>query len=350
MQRRDFLGLIAGAGATLLCKGHAAAAAENAGTAGVEMPDAHPSVDMHSHAWRRRNFAADLQSGGMNVIVLVVTSDRPLLHRDGIRLRALGSVAPGALHAQAVQQADDIARIVRDSGFAAIRAPADVDAARTGGRPGAILGYEGGDVLEGSLERVGEIHAGGARLLQLVHYRVNELGDIQTENPVHGGLAPFGIDVVRRCNRRGLVVDLAHATYEGTKQAVAATTKPLVLSHTFLTDTPRRYTRGIAHEHARAVAASGGVIGVAPFPSAFPGLPDYVAGIARMVDAVGIDHVGIGTDMGGLHGAPPLNRYEQYPLLVRTLLEHGFGREDLAKVLGGNFMRVFRAVDTSTGG
>lgn len=348
MKRRDFLGLIASTGATLLCKGSPATAAENAAAAVTESPGVHPSIDMHSHAWRRRNFATDLRDSGMNVTVLVVTSDRPLLKRDGGRQRALGSVAPGTLHAQALQQADDIARIISDAEFAAIRAPADVDAARTGARPGVILGYEGGDVLEGSLERVDEIHAGGARLLQLVHYRVNELGDIQTEDPVHGGLAPFGIDVVRACNRRGLVVDLAHATFEGTKQAVAAATKPPVLSHTFLTDSPRRRTRGITHEHARVVAGSGGVIGVVPFPFAFPTLPDYVAGVARMVDAVGIDHVGIGTDMSGIPGAPPFNRYEQYPLLLGALFEHGFDREDTAKILGGNFMRVFQAAGATT--
>ena len=348
MQRRGFLGLIACAGATLLGRGIPAESAEYAGTAAAAIAAIHPSVDMRSHAWRRSNFALDLQDGGMNVTVLVVTSDRPLLKRDGVRQRALGSMAAGALHTQALQQADDIARIVSVAGFRAIRTPAQVDLALTGGRPGVILGYEGGDVLEGSLERVGEIHAGGARLLQLVHYRVNELGDIQTETPVHGGLAPFGIDVVRACNRHGLVVDLAHATFDATKQAVAAATKPLVLSHTFLSDAARRYTRGITHEHARAVAASGGVIGVVPFPTVFATLPDYVAGIARMVDAIGIDHVGIGTDMGGLRGAPPFSRYAQYPLLVRTLLEHGFGREDVAKILGGNFMRVFRAAGMST--
>ena len=347
MRRRDFIGLMASGGAALLCQGRAAAAPDDAGTAAGAMPGVRLSIDMHSHAWRRRNFSADLRASGMNVVVLVVTSDRPLLKRDGVRQRALGSVAPGALHAQALQQADDIARIIDDSGFAAIRTPADVDAARTGSRPGVIIGYEGGDVLEGSLARVTEIHARGARLLQLVHYRVNELGDIQTENPVHGGLTPFGIEVVRACNQRGLVVDLAHATFEGSKQAVAVATKPPVLSHTFLSDAPRRYTRGITREHARLVAAAGGVIGVAPFPSAFPTLPDYAAGIARMVDAVGIDHVGIGSDMGGIHGSPPLNLYKQYPLLLRALIEHGFGGEEMAKILGGNFMRVFQTAGTA---
>jgi membrane dipeptidase len=241
----------------------------------------------------------------------------------------------------------DIARAIEVNELLAVRAPADAQHARAAGKPGILMGFEGGDVLEGSVERVQELHAGGARLIQLVHFRVNELGDVQTEDPVHAGLTPSGADVVRACNRRGIIVDVAHATYDVTRQAAKIATRPLVLSHTLLTDSPRRHTRAITREHALAVADTGGVIGVVPFPNAFPTLQDYTEGIARMVDAVGVNHVGIGGDLAGIRGAPPFRRFEQFPVIVKMLRIRGFGSEEAAKIAGGNFMRVFTAVASS---
>jgi membrane dipeptidase len=337
MLRRTFLhGMLAAGCATLT--GARASSAESRKAAGP------PTVDFHSHAWRRADFAADLRRGGVNVVVMVATSDRLLLNRDSGRQRALGTVAPGALYANATEQAATIAQAVERDDLLAIRTPADAERARAAGKPGILTGFEGGDVLEGSLERLKELHAGGTRLIQLVHYRVNELGDIQTEDPVHGGLTPFGVDVVRACNALGLIVDVAHAPLEATRQAATAATRPLLLSHTFLTDAARRYTRGITREHALAVAETGGVVGVVPFPSAFPTLQDYIAGIARMVDAVGVNHVGIGGDLAGIRGSPPYRRFEQFPEIMQMLQSRGFSSEDVAKIAGGNFMRLFGAV------
>src|SRR5581483_1710101 len=80
--------------------------------------------------------------------------------------------------------------------------------------PAVIVASEGGDFLEGEPERVDEVfERWQLRHLQLTHYRVNELGDIQTSAPVHGGLTETGVEVIRRCNRRGIVVDVAHGTY-----------------------------------------------------------------------------------------------------------------------------------------
>jgi membrane dipeptidase len=313
---------------------------------GADSPPAGGSltVDFHSHAWRRPDFAADLRQGGVNVVVMVATSDRLLLNRDSGRQRALGTVAPGALYASATEQMAVIAQAIERNDLLAIRTPADAERAQAAGKPGILIGFEGGDVLEGRLERLQELHAGGARLIQLVHYRVNELGDIQTEDPVHAGLTPFGADAVRTCNRLGMIVDVAHATFEATRQTANITTRPLLLSHTFLTEAPRPYTRGITREHALAVTGTGGVVGVVPFPGVFPTLQDYAAGIARMVDAVGVNHVGIGGDLAGIRGGPPYRRFEQFPEMVQMLRSRGLGSEDVAKVAGGNFMRVFAAV------
>ncbi len=338
MLRRTFLHGALAAGSALLTGSRFSFGAENPFNAGSL------TVDFHSHAWRRQDFAADLRRGGVDVVVMVATSDRLLLNRDGGRQRALGTVAPGALYTNTTQQLAIIEQAVEREEFIAIRTPADAERARSSGRPGILIGCEGADVLEGSLERLQELHTAGVRLMQLVHYRVNELGDIQTEDAVHNGLTPFGVDVVRACNRLGIVVDVAHATFEATLQTAKITTRPLLLSHTFLRNAPRRYTRGVVREHALVVAETGGVVGVVPFPAVFETLQDYAAGIARMVDAVGVDHVGIGGDLAGIRGAPPYRRFEQFPELMQLLRSRGFSDDDVAKITGGNFLRLFVAV------
>jgi membrane dipeptidase len=338
MQRRTFLHGILVAGSAMLTGTRIASGA------GLPPTSGSLTADFHSHAWRRPDFATDLRRGGLNVVAMVATADRLLLNRDTGRPRALGTVAPGALHENTIEQLTVIAQAVERDDLIAVRTPADAERARDTGKPGVLIGCEGGDVLEGNVERLQELHTTGLRLFQLVHYRVNELGDIQTEDPVHNGLTPFGADAVRACNRLGIIVDVAHATLEATRQAAKITTRPFLLSHTFLRDAPRRYTRGITREHALLVAETGGVIGVVPFPSAFVTLQDYTAGIARMADAVGVNHVGIGGDLAGIRGAPPYRRFEQFPVLVQMLQRRGFSSENVAKIAGGNFMRLFVAV------
>lgn len=338
MLRRTFLQGILAAGSAPLIRPRIASCAESASAARSV------TVDFHSHAWRRADFATDLRRGGVNLVVMVATSDRILLNRDSGRQRALGTVPPGAFYADATRQMAVISQAITSNGFVAVRTIDDAESARAKGEPGILVGYEGADVLEGSLERLQELHAAGTRLIQLVHYRVNELGDIQTEDPAHAGLTPFGTDAVRACNRLGIIVDVAHATLEATRQAAKITTRPLLLSHTFLRQSPRRYTRGITREHARAVAETGGVVGVVPFPTVFSTLQDYTAGIASMVDAAGVNHVGIGGDLAGIPGAPPYHRFEQFPVIVQMLKERGLTSEDVEKIAGGNFMRIFAEV------
>jgi len=181
------------------------------------------------------------------------------------------------------------------------------------------------------------------RHLQLTHYRVNELGDIQTETPVHGGLTDFGAEVIRTCNRLGIVVDTAHGTYELVKRAAAVTTKPLVLSHTSVTRSPGPQSRQISPDHARVIAGTGGVIGVWPPSSIYPDLKAYVEGFARMADVAGVEHVGLGSDMMGLTVPSVFDSYRDLPLLAQGLLDQGFSSEETGKVLGGNYARVFAA-------
>jgi microsomal dipeptidase-like Zn-dependent dipeptidase len=108
------------------------------------------------------------------------------------------------------------------------------------------------------------VSCGHPRWLHCHTLPVNELGDIQTEEPVHGWLTDAGVEVIRRRNARGVVVDVAHGTLDLVRRSAAVTTKPLVLSHTSLTIRPRPFTRLITPEHVRLVAGTGGMIGIWP--------------------------------------------------------------------------------------
>jgi membrane dipeptidase len=224
-----------------------------------------------------------------------------------------------------------------------IKDAAGLRAARAG-TASVIIAAEGADFLEGKVDRVDETFSKWTlRHLQLTHYRVNELGDIQTEEPVHGGLTDTGAEVIRRCNRIGVVVDVAHGTYDLVRRAASVTTKPLVLSHTSLSPNPARYSRRISAEHARVIASTGGVIGVWPPASEFGTLTGLATGMARLVDVVGIDHVGLGSDMLGLTGPSVFPDYDQLPGLAAALIGAGFSVTDATKLLGGNYARVFGA-------
>ena len=138
-------------------------------------------------------------------------------------------------------------------------------------------------------------------------------------------------------------LDLAHLTHDGVNQAVAVEKKPVILSQTVL-ETP--FARSVSRQHARLVADNGGVIGIFPVNSSYHGFAGYITHIERMIEVVGVDHVGVGTDMDGI-SLPSFLAYADYgdwPSIGAALLARGRSRDDVVKVLGGNFRRVFEDV------
>jgi membrane dipeptidase len=354
-QLRDARPVIAGFGrrrllaaAPLLCL---AAAAPDADPRTIIADSA--TVDMHSHAGKllfvRSNaafgpLAEPMRQGGMAITCLAIVSDAPT-HRVGPdhRIHPFRDPAPGEMSAYGERCFARLHALVQQQSLAIITDAAGLHAARAG-RPSVVVSAEGADFLEGDPTRIDAAYdRWKLRHLQLVHYRVNELGDIQTEPTVHGGLTDAGAAVIQHCNARGIVVDVAHGTLDLVRRAAAVTTKPLVLSHTSLTTRPRPFTRLITPEHARLVAGTGGVIGIWPPAGLFPDMAALAGGIARMVAVVGVDHVGLGTDMMGLVGASTFDSYAQLPDLVAALTAAGFGADDVRKILGGNYHRVFAA-------
>jgi membrane dipeptidase len=220
---------------------------------------------------------------------------------------------------------------------------ADLEAAHTTGRPAVVADVEGLDFLEGKLERLEEAHRRGLRHLQLVHYTPNDIGDFQTGAVTHHGLTEFGAEVIRACHRLGFVCDVAHATEDMAKQAVEVASKPLLLSHTALAGSKAMGPtplagRQVSPDHAKAIAETGGSIGIWHF---FPSLDRYVDGLKEMAELVGVDHVCIGTDQFDARGC--VEDYTRWVHLVAAMLRGGFTPEETGKIAGGNYLRIFRA-------
>jgi len=311
------------------------------------------SIDVHTHGGAAGitsksppggDLARGMRAGRISVLCLADVPDAPILGRNAnYVLVALRQPAPGHLYEYHLERLAWVDELVARHGVRRCLTVADLKAAHAAGEPAIILDIEGLDFLEGKLERLEESHRRGVRTMQLVHYTPNDIGDFQTGAVVHNGLTPFGADVIRACNRLGVVVDVAHATADTVKQAASASSKPLLLSHTALRgsraqgETPLT-ERQITPDHARAVAETGGSIGIWHF---FETPDRYVEGLKEMVDIVGVDHVSIGTDQSASPGLLP--SYDTFALVVDAMLRGGFTPAETAKIVGGNYLRIFAA-------
>ncbi len=275
---------------------------------------------------------------GLTGLAFSIPTDAPVIARRGGRLRNVRDPEPGELHALALRQIALARTVAERRGLVEIRQPDDLAA----DRPGILVALEGGDFLEGRLERVEAVHRLGVRSIQLTHYRINELGDIQTEAERHGGLTAFGRAVVREQNRLGMIVDVAHMPFPGVKEAAEVSSRPIMLSHGVI----GRWTRAISHDHARVVAATGGVIGVWSLKQkgAEPTLDAFADEFVRLADVVGVGHVGLGSDMDSYGPLPTFKDYRKLPELAGKLRARGFDEAEVAAMLGGNFIRMYRAV------
>ena len=237
----------------------------------------------------------------------------------------------------------------------------DMQTAHAQGQPTIVQSVEGAMFIEGRLERVEEAYKRGVRHLQLLHQRddmVSPLGDVITSAAHLGGLTVFGANVVKECNRLGILVDLAHASSETVLGALKVATQPVIMSHTGLDSrtggNPRMAEMMKPHliskERAKVVADAGGVIGVWTKLADSP--KEFAENIKAMVDAVGIDHVGIGTDTNLLSSRVGQGTNKAWPgltggffyAIVGEMLLQGFTPNDIGKAAGGNFCRVFGKV------
>jgi membrane dipeptidase len=266
---------------------------------------------------------------------------------------------------------------------------ADIVRLHKSGRIACLIGVEGGHQINNSLPALRAYYELGARYMTLTHSANIAWADSATDTPVHHGLTPFGQEVVREMNRLGMLVDLSHVSADTMRAALAVTAAPVMFSHSSaraLVDHPRN----VPDDVLRLVAANGGVVMVNFFPGyvsearrrwdadraaeqarynspPFGGLyigqperaraalaewerthPKPAVGIGDVADHIehirqvaGIEHVGLGSDFDGIPEAPAgLEGVDKYPVLLAELARRGFSDADLARVAGGNLLRV----------
>lgn len=250
----------------------------------------------------------------------------------------------------------------------------DILRAKKEGKLGVIFGVQGiAPKIEGDLTLLWVLHKLGLRVAQLTHMDRNVIGCGCME-PNDSGLTQFGIACVRELNRVGMLVDLAHAGERTTLEAIDISAVPCVVSHAnvgALSDHPRNASDTVL----KALAKNGGVIGITGLGAFIrhkrnggrPTIEDIIPHIAYVADLVGIDHVGIGSDhfeaesevrydtfstwfpdMWRGYGMKEVyvrdfERPDDWPKMTEALMRHGFSDAEVLKILGGNFLRVFRA-------
>jgi membrane dipeptidase len=330
----------------------AARTAENANAALAVLRKA-ISVDVHSHGGNTGitskappsgDLAYAMRAGSLAVACLADVPDWPVLARSAEGgLAAIRAPEPGELYRYHLERLAWIDELVAAHGVRLALSAADLEAAHAAGEPAIVADVEGLDFLDGKVERLEEAHRRGIRHVQLVHYTPNDIGDFQTSAVTHRGLSEFGAEVIRACHRLGLVCDVAHATEDTVKGAVKVATRPLLLSHTAIAGSramgPTPLTgRQVGPDHARAIAATGGSVGIWHF---FPSLERYVDGLKEMAEIVGVEHVSIGTDQFDARGC--VEDYTRWVHLVAAMLRGGFTAEEAGKIAGGNYLRIFRA-------
>ncbi|HOX13982.1 MAG TPA: dipeptidase [Spirochaetia bacterium] len=296
--------------------------------------------------------------------------DEPRARKGGLNLAFLAAYVPpededaGTAFSRAEERIDLVLKAadIHPDKLALARSPEEARVAFGAGRLALAVGIENGAPLEGRLDRVGYFRDRGVAYIGLVHSEDNHLCDSSMEpDPEHrwNGLSSFGREVVREMNRLGLMVDVSHATDDAIRQILELSTAPVIASHSGLRSLTPGFERNLPDDLVRGVAESGGVVCLA-FGSYFlrdafrtthaaadlATARDVAEAIDRTVRIVGVDHVGLGSDFDGVGFSLPkdLADVSMYVNLVRELLSMGYGEEDLAKILGGNLLRVWGEV------
>lgn len=223
--------------------------------------------------------------------------------------------------------------------------PQDVLDAHVSGTPGAILAMEGTDFLETDLGRMDTMFADGVRMATLVHYHNNSVGHIMTDvDHPDTGLTSFGADVVARADELGIMIDLSHASEKTAFDILSLTRQPAVLTHTHVNDPALTHPRFVSRELAQAVAEQGGYVGAWPAGIGQGTLAEFVDRIEWLLDIMGPDHVAMGSDMDANY-KPVLETYTKMPLVIGALLKRGHDEATVTRMMGGNFLRVWRATE-----
>lgn len=233
-----------------------------------------------------------------------------------------------------------------DGRLRVIRTPAELDkllADRAGGHKivGGMLSIEGLQDMEGQLANLDRLYAAGFRMAGLAHFFDNEIAG-SMHGVQKGGLTPLGVQVVRRMEKLGMIVDIAHSSHQSVAEILEMAKRPLVSSHGGVQATCK-VNRNLTDAEIRGVAKTGGVIGIGYWDAAICSTaPEAIArAILHVRDLVGIDHVGLGSDFDG--AVTTGFDTSQLAAVTQALVDRGFTPDEIRKVMGGNVLRLIRA-------
>ena len=277
--------------------------------------------------------------------------------------------------------------------FAIATSPADVKAQFKKGLISLPLGMENGSPIQGDLAKLALFHQRGIRYITLTHAKSNHISDSSyDDNKQWDGLSPFGEKMVKEMNRLGIMVDISHVSDAAFYDALKISSAPMIASHSSLRHFTPGFERNMTDEMVKGLAEKGGVIminfgstfltakardwsdkrtiakdaleekfgkdsaQVKAFsdtyrddnPLPFAALADVLDHIDHVVELVGIDHVGLGSDYDGVGDSLPvdLKSVADYPKLVQGLLDRNYSAQDIVKILGGNALKVWSAVES----
>lgn len=274
----------------------------------------------------------------------------------------------------------------------------EIRRAKAAGKIAALMGVEGGHMINNDLATLDKFYGLGVRYMTLTHTVNTDWADSSGDKPAHDGLTPFGKQVVAEMNKLGMMVDISHVSDKTSWDVIATTRTPVIASHSSaraLTSAPRNMT----DEMLLAMKKNNGVVMVNFFPAFIDekwreawtaqaperkkaqqameadykskGLPvpynasdkidrEFAARIGRapfdslidhfdhVIKIAGIDHVGIGTDFDGIPVPPDgIDSAADLPKVTAALMARGYTAEDMRKLLGGNLLRVFREVQAA---
>ncbi|HEX8842861.1 MAG TPA: dipeptidase [Sphingomicrobium sp.] len=302
-----------------------------------------------------------------------------------------GEIKGDAAIRETLEQIDIVRRMIEayPNDLELARTADDVVRIHKAGKVASMIGVEGGRQIGGSLAALRQYYNLGARYMTLTHNQTTEWADSATDDPKYGGLSPFGVQVVHEMNRIGMLVDLSHVSPDTMKDAIAASRAPVIFSHSSaraLVDHPRN----VPDDVLALLPANGGVVmvnfvpdfiskdvwkwsaeksaeearlksfhrnskaeveaGLKAWETAHPRPAVTVATVAdnieHVVKVAGHDHVGIGGDLDGIPYTPQgLTGVQDYPNLFAELIRRGWSDQNLAKLAGGNILRVLRRAE-----
>jgi membrane dipeptidase len=370
VNRREFSSLMAGAAATALLRRAAIAQ-----PSGGESPVSTAAAELYKRALVLDCNAAPAGANGE----LPLAQSALDINRDcGVSVIKLSIGGINADLASTVEEIAYIQRIieVHPSYFLQVRVAEDMEKAKRDGKLGIICSFESADMFEGKVERIEIFRNLGVRVMQLSYNRKSPFAAGVME-PQGGGLTPLGREAVSKMNALGVAVDLSHANPQTTSDTIAASAKPVVMTHAGCAAV-HPHPRNKTDEQMRALAAKGGVMGIydLPYLTASPKQPtvdDYMQHMGHALKVMGEDHVGVGSDASiepfdtSAKGMAEFNKSEmerqkaglaapeedrptyvvglniprKIEVITDQLLKRGYTARSAEKIIGANFVRVF---------